>query len=325
MAGIVQRVRAITEDNDYASQVTSLITELNLTDNEAKKVFRTLDREELQRELPLVKAFQELAKYQGFNPREILKLLVEAHERSENEGGDPDSIDFEVMVDGQVVKKRFTSKMPFHQDMEFICLMFVTRGAAFDKIQKKSTEAMVSIMNLLKVKYNINTVKRRPGISLDARTITIPRIAASFPGITVGLFHHGLGRMIVDGSALFPDCQLPRAIFAPMMASMIPSTLENPPLAILLCMAVKIDNVLHQTDNKTGLMSLYQYMMASVNSTAFTDRYRTKCCADWGVIVRDNGGSRYVPGVLACRQRAKEIISQSRPNDTNLMEVLNKV
>ena len=179
-------------------------------------------------------------------------------------------------------------------------------------------------VNLLKVKYNINTVKRRPGVSLDARTITVPRIAASFPGITVGLFHHGLGRMIVDGSALFPDCPLPRAIFAPMMPSMIPA-LENSPHAILLCMAVKVDDVLHQTDNKTGLMSLYQYLMASINSTAFTDRYKVKCCLDWGVLVRDNGRYKYPPGLIACRQRAKEIISQSRPNDVNLMEVLNKV
>jgi len=58
---------------------------------------------------------------------------------------------------------------------------------------------------MMKTKYNINTVKRKPGSQLDAKTITIPRITASFPSITVGLYMKGFGRNIFDPSEIFGD------------------------------------------------------------------------------------------------------------------------
>lgn len=91
----------------------------------------------------------------------------------------------------------------FRDDMQFICIMFIMRGTAFEKILRKSNDIMKNIMNLYRQKYKINVTKRAPGSQLDSKTIT-KRIAACFPAITVGLFHHGIGRSIVDPEVLFP-------------------------------------------------------------------------------------------------------------------------
>lgn len=89
--------------------------------------------------------------------------------------------DYTITIDGEDRVYTFTSDERFMKDMEFICIMFITRGTAFAKISAKSTQVMVDIFNVLKTKYNINTTKRTPGKPLDFKIITIPRIAACFP------------------------------------------------------------------------------------------------------------------------------------------------
>lgn len=326
--GIPARVKAITKDRDYASQLTSILTEQELTDDEAKKVFETLDLTTLQKDLSFLTALNEVAKYEGFNPREIIKLLLTAHTRlAEQVAADPeleDTITADISVGDATTKFEFTNNEAFRTDMQFLCLMFITRGAAYDKIMKKSSKVMKACMNLLKVKYNINTTKRRPGQTVDAGMITIPRIAASFPSITVGLFHRGFGRSIVDPNVLFPDTALPRALYSPMMPSLIPQHADAP-LAILLAIAVRTDDILHQTEAKTGLGALHQYLLASYNSTAMTEPVKHKCCANWGIIDRPNGGIAFKQEIIAARARAKVLIRESRPNDPTLEAVLGQV
>jgi hypothetical protein len=275
----------------------------------------------LDTELSFLNIVNEIAKYQGFNPREIIKQLLDLYTTTKEDIlADPsglETIEAEIKVGNEMQHFRFSNNQDFHQDMQFICMMFITRGAAFDKIMRKSTETMSRVMNLLKVKYNINTTKRRPGTSLDSKTITIPRIAASFPAITVGLFHKNFGRSIIDSSQLFAEIDLPRAIFSPMIASVLPKT-NNAPLAVILLIAVKTDDVLHQTDNKTALQALFQYLMASYNSTAVTEMVKQKNCEVWGIGSRMNGAFTYNPIILGLVQRSKASISELRSNDPNL-------
>lgn len=82
---------------------------------------------------------------------------------------------------------------------------------------------MKKILDMLKIKYTISTLVRRAGQSIDSTTITVPRIAATFPTITVGLFHRELGRMLVDPTLMFgEDHEMPRAFFSLMVSSVIP-------------------------------------------------------------------------------------------------------
>lgn len=209
--------------------------------------------------------------------------------------------------------------------MQFICLMFITRGAAYEKIMRKSSDVMKQCMRIMKTKYNINTTQQRSSQTLDTKTITTPRIAASFPSITIGLFHiRGFGRIIFDPETMFPGISLPRAMFAPMISSMLPKT-NKAPLAVVLAIATKVDDVLHQIGNKTNLIVLYQYMLASFNSTATTELLKVKYCVAWDIGSRSNGAFEYSEVIRACRDTAKNYIRALRPNDPELETVLAKI
>lgn len=327
MAEISARVQAITRSPEYASQLTAMITELSLTDIEAKSLFETIDSAALDRATDYIKKIEEVSKYEGFNPREMASMLLKMHTTHHAEvltGGDAEEISAEITVGGASKSFNFTSDMPFGSDIQFICLMFITRGSAFDKIMSKSSEAMKKCMTLLKTKYNINTTKKRPGTTLDSKVVTIPRIAATFPGVTVGLFHRGIGRTIYDVELLFPGITPPRALFSPMISSVLVHK-ENAPLAVMLALAVKVDDVLHQVDNKTPLTSLYTYMLASYNSTATTNLMKMKYCDEWRLGVKTNGEFEYNDVVVNMRPRAVEIIRSSRNNDPSLNSILSKV
>jgi len=75
---------------------------------------------------------------------------------------------------------------------------------------------MNQCMGMMKTKYNINTMRRKPGSQLDAKTITILRIAASFPSITVRLYMRDFSRNI-DPSEIFGKLTLPKALMTPMI------------------------------------------------------------------------------------------------------------
>lgn len=79
---VAARVRAITNDDGYASQLTSMISEFNLTDADAMKIYSTINLEDLEANLPHLKALAEVAKYEGFNPREMITSLIKIHNRT---------------------------------------------------------------------------------------------------------------------------------------------------------------------------------------------------------------------------------------------------
>jgi hypothetical protein len=325
---ITDIVTSITRDVDFASQLTSIVTEQNLNADQARKVFSTLNPDNIERELPYLRALEEVSKYEGFNPREIVRLLVMKHEDyAKRIAGDPasvESVQGEVSLNGEQIDFSFTSNQPFNKDMQFICLMFITRGAAHDKILKKSSNHMKQCMNIMKIKYGINVTVRAPGRPLDSKTITIPRIAASFPSITIGLFHRGFGRTIYDPLTLFPGAVLPRALFSPMIPSMLPKTADAP-IAIALCIAVKVDEILHQVGQKTDLTALYQYLMASYNSTATTEMLKIKYSVSWGLGTKENGVFSYIEAITSLRDTAKMLIRTLRGTDPNLQHILSLV
>ncbi|CAL1685179.1 unnamed protein product [Lasius platythorax] len=109
-----------------------------------------------------------------------------------------------------------------------------------------------------------------------------------------------------------------------MVPSVIPRS-PNAPLAVLLAIAVKTDDVLHHIEAKTTLNALMQYLLAFYNSTAVTELVKVKCCAEWGIGERVNGGFTYAASLIEARVFAKEIIRSSRPNDPSLEAVLAQV
>jgi len=322
------RIARVTRDPDYATLLTALATEYALSEDQIKQVFKTIDLESLDLNLGFLRVMHEVSKYQGFNPRDIISQLFNMHSRTRKDIIADPSLrkTLEIMVTIQGQRAIFSNNMEFHEDMKFICLMFITRGTAFDKIQTKSTsEVMNKCMGMMKTKYNIHTVKRRPSSQLDARTITIPRIAASFPSVIVELYVNGFGRNIFDPSEIFGDLPLPKALMAPMISSCLPKT-EGAPLAVMMAIAVKTDDVLYQMDTKTSLSALYQYFMASYNSTAVTETVKMKHCVKWELGTRPANGTFIYTGVLVdLKPRAREFIERSRSTDPYLRTLLAQI
>jgi len=313
----------------YAAYITSFMAELVLTRVQAGTIFDTLDRATLERNIELMKAIQHVGKYEGFNPREIVIRLVRRHEEASAQAlRDPASVDrieFPVTEDdGTVRNVVFTSNESFTQDMLFICMMFISRGAAFDKIVNKSNRYMQSLMGMIKTKYNINTEKRRPGVTLDSKTITIPRISASFPNLTIGSFINGFGRCVFDIHNFFPDKNPPRALFAPFIGSALVAQ-DDAPKAVLLAIAIKTDDVLHQTGAKTTLKALMTYLDASYKSNALPAETRLAYCFDWGLVEQTNGNIIYKIVVTELRPLARAMVQRWRPEDPDLPSIMEKI
>lgn len=217
-AGPVQeRIKRLTKKADLASQLTAMVTEQNSSDEEAKQMLDAINLETLAREIPFARVMVEIAKYEGFNPREMAAILLSSHkayrEKIRNGSLQKETIE-EIVKIGQEEKEfKFSNDEEFRIDIQFIDIVFLTRGAVFDKIKGKSGDAMKRIMDMMKAKYNINTRKRKPGTTLDAKTVTIPRIAASFPQITVELFNSGIGRSLVNPHSIFPAVEKRFIIF----------------------------------------------------------------------------------------------------------------
>jgi len=93
-----------------------------------------------------------------------------------------------------------------------------------------------------------------------------------------------------------------------------------------MAIAVKTDDVLHQMDAKTNLTALYQYFLASYNSTAVTEAVKIKHCAKWGLGTRPvNGTFIYSEDLVALKPKAREFLEHSRLIDFYLRTLLSQI
>lgn len=336
-----QRVRRLLgvsgvdpDDPDYSvyvAEMTALIEKLKPDDKSAIDLFKLTVRPCLdEHDRTFLKFISEMMKYNGFNPRRMISILMEKHARTEAAIKKyPESLVYnEMNTSGELSSEgepplmsllvRASNNISFTDDINFLCLIFI--GGKFNQ---KYFDFLKRQMALLKVKYNINTAKRRPGQTLDAEIMTLSRIAASFPGTTVGLFYKGFGRSVVDPTILFPDHNLPRALFSPMIASTIPVH-PDAPKAIMMAIAVATDDILHQ-NAKRGLRNLYNYFLASYNSEAMPQKSRIIYCKKWNIVTypdENTDAFKYTDDVKAAREKAKALISVSRTNDPYLQTLM---
>lgn len=253
----------------------------------------------------------------------IARMMADAHERQRAViRSDPSNKwekDLKVGAPGSESVVTVSNDMEFRSDVRYLCLLFVSRGAAYAKILKKSSRVAQDFLGQLQEKYGISVEKRRAGTTLDAKTITIARIAAAFPTVTLDLYHAGMGRILVTAPEItgIHDVEWPKAFLTPMVASMIPYSVNVKPQ--LLAMAVATDDLLHQGNTKTKLSSLYQYMMASLSSSLIPPATKRMRCTLWGILT--NSGT-LSPIIEMHRNACIMQIRKRRPDDADLERVL---
>lgn len=137
-------------------------------------------------------------------------------------------------------------------------------------------EGVVKIVKILKDKYDLDTTKRAASSSVAKDVVTLPRIAACFPIRVLQFLEMGVGRILVDHSALGDYPNIPRWMQHPAMASVIPAISSINTIRALRIYAYGIcvltDDILHRNDNKyTSLETIKTYMEASFNTPAVPD------------------------------------------------------
>ena len=205
-------------------------------------------------------------------------------------------------------------------------MVFMTRGAAVEKMMDKSSDFLENSMTIMKNKYNINTARNLANRPLGAK-MTLPRIVASSPITVVRLFVRGIGRSIVDPTVVFPGVDLLKAVLAPMITSVLPDLMHLrlfswPWLfALMMCYIIWGRRLL-----------LYRYFLAAYNSNAVPDESKALECVRWGIMeikrpVREGveGEIVYIKGLLDLVPVAKEVIRSSRAGDPHLEDVLSRL
>ncbi|XP_076549063.1 uncharacterized protein LOC143306159 [Osmia lignaria lignaria] len=316
---------SITDIEEYAIQIATVICscgEMNI--DQARSYYKLINPDAWDAaDEHRFKMFASLMQYEGFNPRQMIAVLLRKHkDMAQNIEASPDAL---TSVSGKVMDRDqgrsilvYTSNEAFHRDMRFVCWMFIIRTASFGKIKNMNKKLMVKIIDMLKHKYDINTTKRKPGVSLNSKIITVPRIAACFPTVTVKIFLEEHGRPIFEPSIIFGDVQMPRAMLAPMVASCIPYNLKIFQ-SILLAVSVAKDCTLHSEGQRIQLKRLADILEASFSSNAVPEEEKTKVCIDWGLLLKENEPA---PFVEAARLKAVEYVRRVRVGDLDLEQVL---
>ena len=136
--------------------------------------------------------------------------------------------------------------------------------------------------------------------------------------VTVRLFLQRHVQNIFEPSMIFGDLEIPRAIFAPMMAFCIPSNLKVFQ-SILFAVSVARDYVLHPEGQRTKLKHLAQFLKASFSSTTLVEVYQMNICRHWGLLLKNN---KPAPFAEAARLKALEYVRRTRVGDLDLEQVL---
>ena len=223
------------------------------------------------------------------------------------------SISIVTLVGTTKMTNLFTNNLAFFEDVGILCSFFLRGG--FQKIMK-SNSVMGRVVWVLRNKYNILSTPKPGYPPLRADAITLPRIAAAFPAVTVAAFHQGVGKVLVQPSQIVGrDVEWPRAFMCCMMASMVPEII-NKPVAQLLAVAVA-------NRRNTKLIHLLRDLKASLQSTVIPNEVKLSGYRKWGLMVEEV--EEFIPAIKDSAMDCKKYIRAQRPDDPDLESVLGEL
>ena len=224
----------------------------------------------------IVKNFDQIAAsfaYQGFEPVKMARLLI-SRSLSEKRTGE--------------VAELWSAKDGFGKDMAILIGIYLSRGTNLAKIYKTCIKSVCDFIDIMMVVYSIHMRKAGEKVerrSLDNDTVTLPRIAACFPIITVKMFNEGIGKTICADYGLG---DVDRCLLSPMMIAILPLEKSDTAHHIILWKSCMDDKVLHKKDKKLTLpKQLVVYHMANHKSKAIQPNDRIKACVEFGLCNED--------------------------------------
>lgn len=142
-----------------------------------------------------INLLQNALQYQGFDPKTILRQMVRRNAQYHRDHKEENKWDLSNINDdfkwtvNSVPANAFTNHESVTKDAHMLIFTFLLRCNHIGKIIDKSLPGVKDILEMLRMKYDINDDVRASGTSLSANDITLPRVAGTMPTVAVKLFH----------------------------------------------------------------------------------------------------------------------------------------
>lgn len=258
---------------------------------------------------------------QGFSPKWIIGKMTERYMLTQQNVRD----DFNALqllssvhvndAEQKVYEYTFTNAMSFDVDIHTLChLYFLVSRCGLGK-----EPVVVELMKIMEEKYGINT-KLESVIGLHAEVITLSRIAHSYPSVMLDVFSDDVDSRVLFFSTLFPDLRmLPKMIFSPTIASLLPS-LDNFPYVVLIAITLLLESY-SGLRTKTPLESIYKNIRDARFTMIFPESLKYELCWKWGLICEGNYTYAFLPSFEYYREAAKNLIIEMRGEDPFLFYI----
>nr|AOY18787.1 nucleocapsid protein [Bunyavirus sp.] len=264
--------------------------------------------------------WQAAMQYQGFD----VKMLLKAIKRARDAYAEPEESWTCNLGGGRQVT--FRNDWGVFKDLACLLMLFSYRGSTWEKVRTKSLPAVQSWMDAMRTKYNIDIRKRESGASLAPDIITLPRMAACFPAEVATHFHKGFGRPLYSVTDLHLPEATSKAVLTSAVVALLPPdwvTAANGIHLVFFCGSVLADDILHATNHKTTLSSMFTYYSASYKSPACPVAHRIKAMKRFGLC--NNAATAFSANLIAAINDCELKVREKRPADPSLENVITQL
>jgi len=293
-------VMDITEDSD---ETEILIEYLNMR----QKCLKDLC------ELTFLKDFP-----QNSNQRHIIKYMFDKYVASTHTINEhPDllvTFTFKFRAeDAHVRQVTFSNHMQFRNDILMIC--FIQQLLFMPKYLNKNYNVMMAMKLIMINKYDINIHSLQP----EPYAITFINISASYWSMHLDILYNNFLNFS-DITHSFPYFNLPLMIYAPLIITIFPK-LDDPPIAILMAISLIMHEICNPVTSNTSLVEFYKRITDFYN-TIIPETIKLRLCTRYNIVVLEGDKFKFASCFAKYRQKAKDVISEKRPNDPDLKDIL---
>jgi len=297
-------VMDITEDSD---ETEILVEYLNMH----QKCLKNLC------ELTFLKDFP-----QNSNRRHIIKYMLDKYVTSTHMINEhPDllvTFTFKFRAeDAHVRQVTFSNHMQFRNDILMIC--FIQHLLFMPKYLNKDYNVIMAMMLIMVNKYDINIHPLLP--EPHATHITFINISASYWSMHLDILYNNFLNFS-DITHAFPYFDLPLMTYAPLIITIFPK-LDDPPIAILMAISLIMHEICPVTSN-TSLVEFYKGITSFYN-TKIPETIKLRLCTRYNIVVLEGDKFKFASCFAKYRQKAKDVISEKRPNDPDLKDILSVI
>jgi len=175
---------------------------------------------------------------------------------------------------------------------------------------------MVVMMFIMVNKYNINLYS----LNHELNEVTCVNISLSYISIYLDILYNNFLNYS-DITRAFPYFNLPPMIYAPMIIMIFP-ILDDPPIAILMVISLTMYEICHP--HMVANISLVEFYKRIIyfHNAMIPEKIKLRLCTRYNIVVLEGDKFKFAPCFAKYRQKAKDIISERRPNDPDLNVIL---